>query len=79
VLSAAKPGREPGSDRESLSQRTGGDLDARALQAVRVALEDRAELAQGAQVVAAEVARLGQCRVQHGGGVSLGEDEAVAR
>ena len=42
-----------------------------------MALEVAANLAQGEQVLHGEVAPVGQSGIQAGGGVTLGEDEAV--
>ena len=68
----------PDRHRQALAQGARGDLHPGGAGHVGVALQVRADLAQAHQVLAREVAVLGERRVLDRGGVALGEHEAVA-
>ena len=63
---------------KSLSQRTGGNLDAGQFLGIGVSLKPAAELAQRRKLRVREVAAARERGVQHRRGVSLAKDETVA-
>ena len=71
-------GRGARRDGQALAERARGHLDARHEVRVGMALQARAQLAQREQLLAGEVARLGEHGVQSRSRMALRQDEAVA-
>jgi hypothetical protein len=70
--------RHAEADRQPLAERAGGALESGDKPFVRMALVDRAQLAQSVQLIRRRVPTLRQHRVEHRRGVALGKQEAVA-
>ena len=66
-------------DRKPLAERAGADLYAWAEVAIGMTLQTAAELAERDELLMREVADLRESGIEHGGGVTLREHEAVAR
>ena len=80
VPAAVQPGgkRHAAGGRDTLPQRAGGHIHARDMLHIRVPLQEGINPAQVCQLRHREISPQSQRRVQCGGGVSLGEDKAVA-
>ena len=76
AVQVAAAEREPGRDREALSQRAGRDVDPRQRRC-RVALQTRSEFPEGQQLVIGDRAGGVEYRIHERRGVALGEDQVI--